>query len=266
MFPTTRVPVIPVSAVHLINARYALKNNISKHRLMKLNLEEQYEPVTSRIENVSEELKQISGTLENLKLDNGKTLQLQSSKNEHDLSDSEKQLWTKITNMKNSKKEKGTLRLSEVKGDNRIYQIGDRLVAINNNLVIKTIDGEELKLNNGLVELFFKSNPDPSIFNLDDIKKYNDFIKGMGLTINNNTQKQKIISTKRMSAPPTAKGDGIAVIIPHETNKLLERLQILKAAKKEGHNDVSNEINEILKVLMERKVLTPEKFKKYLKK
>jgi archaellum component FlaC len=196
--------------ITLLNSRKALKNHINKQKLLLMGLEDQYQPITSKIENVTQEIKEIKELLP-LQLENGKVIQVATPRQNNQLSDKEKELWRRIENIKNTRKEKGTLRLSENQGDTRIYYIGDRLVSINNNLVLRSIDGLELKLNEGLIELFFLSTPDASKFDVEDIRNYKNFIRGLGLNLNMGTQKQKIIETKRHSAEQV-RGQGLAAI------------------------------------------------------
>jgi len=255
-----------MSLARLINSRNALKNEINKQKYIRLGIEKYWEPVTSQIieqtgkvseavTEVKEELGKIKDTLA-IELPNGKQLEINQPKVENELTEEEKELWDKIVNIRNSRKENGTLRLAEIKGNTRIYTIGDRLLALNNNLVLTNVKGAFLKLNNGLAELFFKAEPDYSKFTNDDVKSYRKYLSDIGITVNLKTNKQKYINTKE--------GDGI-VILPSDPRKLQERLQVLIAAKKEGHNNVFNETNEILKLLLDKKIITTLDYKKIVK-
>lgn len=226
--------------IALLNTRNVLRNNINKHKLAMLGMESQYLPIINKLEELKE-------TMLAIELPNGKTLEIEQPKLEYQISDNDKILWEKIKNMKKGKKENGTLRFSEVRGENRIYQIGDRLLAINNNLFLTNIDGSQLKLNEGLIELFFNPTPNPDLYNNDDVAIYKEFINDLGLKLNENTTKQSSIKS----------GKGF---------NLQERLQVLFAANQEGHNNVFNEANEILKVLLSMKKISKEEYKTYLNK
>ena len=76
--------------------------------------------------------------------------------------------------------------------------------------------------------------------------------------------------TLTAETPSTSKkGKGICgrpVIISDNINELFDRLNILISARKEGHRSVDseNEINAILKTLLERKVISIQQFKKFI--
>ena len=59
----------------------------------------------------------------------------------------------------------------------------------------------------------------------------------------------------------TGLGTSIVKFLPDDPYELFERLKILIAAKKEGHNKVFNEKHAILKRLLEKKFITKEQYK-----
>jgi len=245
----------------LINSRKALKNNIQKRKFALLGLEEQYTPILNKLEEVKESIQSIE--LPNFGQDSGKLLEIEKAKEKDNMTTEERDLWTKIRNFSPTTKENGTLRLSEVRDKTRLYQLGDRSLALNNNLILESTDGVALKLNDGLIELFFKNQPDANIFTTEDVKDYKKFISDLGIRLNKATKKQRIIS--QGLNPSFGKGfSKHVVILPDDIVKLRQRLQVLLPSKIAGHNNVYNEGNEILKLLLEKKQITNEGYKDYL--
>ena len=60
----------------------------------------------------------------------------------------------------------------------------------------------------------------------------------------------------------TKKGHGLIKFLSDDPIELLKRLEILFTAKHHGHNSVFNEINAILKRLLEKKIITKDIYKK----
>ena len=68
---------------------------------------------------------------------------------------------------------------------------------------------------------------------------------------------------EKQSRVSPAFGEGIPVkFLPDNPTTLLKRLEILFTAKHHGHNSVFNEINAILKRLLEKKIITKDIYKK----
>lgn len=252
----------------LINARNNLKNVLKRRRLEKLGIAEYWEPVTSVISNLENAIIESNNKTENtlkdiskqlmLTLPNGEKLAIDKPLEENDIPEDEKLLWNKILTLPNKKGENGTLRFSEDKNGNRFYHASNRTLALNNNLVLTSTDGKHIKLNESLCELFFKSYPDTEKINKEDIVIYRKFLKDNGVKLSTTTKKQKLLdefSTK----------SGSAIILPDDPKKLKDRLQVLLASKKEGHNNVFDEANEILKILLHKKIITTDEYKDTLK-
>ena len=56
-------------------------------------------------------------------------------------------------------------------------------------------------------------------------------------------------------------GSGLITFLPDNPSELFDRLHILIAARKEGHNSSENEIHAILKRLLEKNLITSEQYK-----
>ena len=70
----------------------------------------------------------------------------------------------------------------------------------------------------------------------------------------------------RMSFPQGTAHQGRGIeFLPDNEIELLKRLELLIAAKQEGHNSSFNERNAILKRLLEKKFITKEIYKKLIK-
>ena len=66
--------------------------------------------------------------------------------------------------------------------------------------------------------------------------------------------------------PQQGQGLGKKVItIPEKTKDLLDRMQVLISAKKQGHNNTFDELSAILSKLLDKKVITKNEYKKLLK-
>ncbi len=158
----------------------------------------------------------------------------------------------------NGPRENGTLRLTEENAIARIYETGTRLFAVNNRLILTVWNGTPFELNEAFIELFFKSNPDETKFTSNDVMTYRKFLVDAGVKINYHSKKQIKLSEKT-SNPASI------TILPPTPEEQFERANILLASFREGHNDVFNELNALLKSLYENKNISKDEYEKVLK-
>jgi len=259
--------------MELINARNNLKNSLKKHRLEKLGIAQYWEPITSSIADLENTIQKVSITNENalhnisnklmLTLPNGDKLAIDKPFEENNVPEENKKLWEYIQMLPNIKNDNGTLRWSEEKNGNRFYQASNRTLVINNKLVLTSTDGERIKLNAGLVELFLKSKPHTGYIKKEDVNTYRKFLNDIEVKLSMSTKKQKLLD----AFLETSTGTGLnTIILPDDSDKLKDRLQVLLAAGEEGHNNIFDEANEILKLLLDKKIISVDNYKKYLKK
>ena len=243
---------------NLINVRNNVKNEISRRKHERLNLLESFEPLSTLItEPITKKLDNINNINNTyiITSDDGERINLPAIKSE--TTQEEQELWNDILNSNPTRQELGTLRFTSEKNGTRLYRLGDKLLAVNNNLILVNTEGKTIKLNKGLNELFFKSNP--TNYTKEDSENYRNYIKSIGVNLNFNTIKQRAISDKFPK-----EGNGL-VVLPDDTKILKDRLKVLLSAKSEGHNNVFNEANEILKLLLNKNKITNLQYKEYLK-
>ncbi len=221
---------------NLSSARKALQNSIKKYRLKQLGIEEQTNPLLL--------------ALEKIQLPNGQDVEMEQPLAPDEVPEE----WKELKKIRNAKKEKGTLRFIEEKEGSRIYETGGKLFVVNNNMLLKNSEGKSVQLNSGLIELFFKSTPDETKYSHEDVKAYREFISDSGLILNLETQKQIKLSER----PNT-------VVIPPTAEEQLERAKLLPASWREGHNDVFDEVNGLLKSLYENGKITQDEYQNVLK-
>ena len=113
------------------------------------------------------------------------------------------------------------------------------------------------KLSKGLIELLFAGKYlDNNNVNTDDFKIYKEIVGEL------NTKKIKSYGEQL-----NKEGDGLitnnnnVITIPSNVKELHKRLKILIAAYKEGHKDTYNEINGILKELLNQNEINEKQYK-----
>ncbi len=163
--------------------------------------------------------------------------------------------WEELKHFPKAKKEKGTLAFIEERDEKRFYESGGKMFSVDSQLVLKNNEGKSLQLNDALIELFFKQKPDETKYSVDDVKTYRKFLTDSGLNLNLSTKKQK-----KLSQSSTA-----TIIVPPSTEEQLERVNILLAAWREGHNDVFDELNAIMSTLYENGEISKEEYENILK-
>ena len=138
---------------------------------------------------------------------------------------------------------------------------------MNNNLVLKSPNKAGIKLNKGLVQLFFYKNVDFSLVTIDDYEKYRDYITFIGVIISKTNVRIKdiednlgIVGRGFETIAQSAQQQNY-IVLSSDKNILLDRLQILLSATKEGLNSGFNEASAILDELLKQGIITTEKYK-----
>ena len=94
----------------------------------------------------------------------------------------------------------------------------------------------------------------------DDLLKYRTILDKVGTAKNAKRYKDlKYLLTETFSTPMKS-GKGIT-FLPDDPKELINRLEILLAATKEGHNSSFNEIHAILKRLLEKGIISEKDYK-----
>ena len=137
-------------------------------------------------------------------------------------------------------------------------------------------DPTKIKLTDGLSELLFKKNPDHSKITEDDVNNYfNVYIElkekpGDSKRINNviRSFNNPELNQFLKSYNKFSKGKGIGrslIVLSNDKKQLFERLNILLAAKKQGHNSSIEEITGILDQLLKMKAITLKQYGKFIR-
>ena len=144
------------------------------------------------------------------------------------------------------------------------------------------VDDEKFIGTPGLWELIMKEEPNPDVFDLNDLNSYKRLLlKTNSLHRNFNPNNpnprasggkkwlnilspiwEEITAEKKgLPKPPKTEGKGV-VVIPSDPNALLERLDLLLASQEAGHTGVRNELVSICDELKRQGVLDTKAYKK----
>lgn len=153
------------------------------------------------------------------------------------------------------------LKFKERANNNLIYSGTDKLVSVTPDGYIRYLDSTYTpdRLTPGLAELLFINKFDDSKVTEQDVKTYANIMK---TKLDNDVSRSK--RADRIGDLISNFGEGLKVYIPNSVKEVWERLHKLLAAKKEGHTNSYNEINALLKFLLEQKEIDTKKYKEIL--
>ena len=165
-----------------------------------------------------------------------------------------------ITNL--GKRELPKTWLFELDKDKNVYTLNGRIVNLdgNDNLYIEGSNHKH-KATQGLINLLNNTNIDD--FDANNEQDFIDLMNYLSITDDAGSNKQANRYQQLINKITGRNGSGL-IVIPNDKVQLWERLKILLAGKREGHNNSLEEITGILDQLLKMKEITIEEYKKCL--
>ena len=235
----------------LPNSNDNVKKFFRENKLAKQGI---YEKSEELFKPIIEPIKKQTELLENLNNDN-QSKELQKIENRDKVE-------KVITNL--GKRELPKTWLFELNKDKNVYTLNDKNVNLdeNDNLYIEGSKHKH-KATQGLIDLL--NNADIDNFDVNNKQDVIDLKNYLSITDDAGSNKQANRYQQLINKITGRNGSGI-VVIPNDKKQLWERLKILLAGKREGHNNSLEEITGILDQLLKMKEITIDDYKNFMSK